>query len=228
MTIGAFALSSPILHWLVIRTYAYIDGFNLYYGAVKGTKCKWLDPKSLLQHVLGDANNILKIKYYTARISARPDNPQAPLRQMIYLEAIKAYIPELEIYYGYYLTNTVRMRLAHPTMGKKYEDVIKTEEKGSDVNLALHVLNDAWHNRYDCAVIISNDSDLSEALRLVKKQHHKQIILLVPGDPSKRPPAIQLKRYAHKTLSIPHETLIKSQMPNPIPGTNLHTPPEWT
>lgn len=210
-----------------MRTYAYIDGFNLYYGALKGNQHKWLDLKSLLHNVLGNAHDILKIKYYTARISARPDNPNSPLRQMIYLEAIKAHIPELEINYGYYLSNTVRMRLAKPTMFRKYENVIKTEEKGSDVNLALHVLNDAWHNRYDCAVIVSNDSDLSEALRLIKKQHQKHIILLVPGDPSKRPPAIQLKRYAHKTISIPQEAIINSQMPNPIPGTNFHKPPEW-
>jgi uncharacterized LabA/DUF88 family protein len=211
-----------------IRTYAYIDGFNLYYGALKGTKYKWLDLKSLLRNVLGDGKQILKIKYYTATISARPDNPRSPLRQMIYLEALKAYTSELEIHYGYYLSNTVRMRLARPTPSKKYEDVIKTEEKGSDVNLALHVLNDAWHNRYDCAVIISNDSDLSEALRLIKKQHRKHIILLVPGDPSKRPPSIQLKRFAHKTISIPPEAITKNQMPSPIPGTNLHIPPEWT
>lgn len=210
-----------------MRTYAYIDGFNLYYGALKGTPYKWLDLKSLLKNVLGNSHDILKIKYYTARISSRPDNPNSPLRQMVYLNAIKSQIPELEISYGYYLSNTVRMRLAKPTIFKKYEDVIKTEEKGSDVNLALHVLNDAWHDRYDCAVIVSNDSDLSESLRLIKKQHQKHIILLVPGDPSRRPPAIQLKRFAHKTISIPVSALIASQLPTTIPDTNLHKPPEW-
>ena len=50
----------------------------------------------------------------------------------------------------------------------EFTQVYKTEEKGSDVNLALHVLNDAWLDQYDCAVIVSNDSDLAESLRLVK------------------------------------------------------------
>jgi uncharacterized LabA/DUF88 family protein len=209
------------------RTYAYIDGFNLYYGALKGTRHKWLDLKLLLSTILGNDHQILKIKYYTARISARSDNPNSPIRQMVYLNAIKAHIPELEISYGYYLSNTVRMRLAKPTLLKKFEDVIKTEEKGSDVNLALHVLNDAWQDKYDCAVIVSNDSDLSESLRLIKKQHKKKIVLLVPGDPSTRPPAIQLKRFAHKTISIPMNAIINSQLPNPIPGTNFHKPAEW-
>ncbi|MDI3467780.1 MAG: hypothetical protein OJF50_006601 [Nitrospira sp.] len=210
-----------------MRTYAYIDGFNLYFGALKGTSHKWLDVKLLLRTVLGNDHHIQKIKYYTARISARPDNPNSPLRQMVYLNAIRAYIPELEIHFGYYLSNVVRMRLAKPTPSKKFEDVIKTEEKGSDVNLALHVLNDAWHDRYDCAVIISNDSDLSEALRLIKKQHKKKIVLLVPGDPSLRPPAIQLKRFAHKTISIPLTAISKSQLPDHIPNTTIHKPAEW-
>ena len=47
--------------------------------------------------------------------------------------------------------------------------IYKTEEKGSDVNLALHLLNDAWLNAFDCAVIVSNDSDLAPALKMVKE-----------------------------------------------------------
>jgi len=47
--------------------------------------------------------------------------------------------------------------------------IVKTEEKGSDVNLAVHLLNDAWLNLYDCAVVISNDSDLAESCRLVSR-----------------------------------------------------------
>ena len=48
------------------------------------------------------------------------------------------------------------------------------QEKGSDVNLAIHVLNDAWKDEYDCAVIVSNDSDLAESLRLIKEQNKKR------------------------------------------------------
>jgi hypothetical protein len=38
--------------------------------------------------------------------------------------------------------------------------VWKNEEKGSDVNLAVHLLDDSWRSGFDCAVIVSNDSDL--------------------------------------------------------------------
>jgi uncharacterized LabA/DUF88 family protein len=58
--------------------------------------------------------------------------------------------------------------------------VIKTEEKGSDVNLAVHLLNDGWLDAYDCAVVVSNDSDIAEAMRLVRHHHGKRIGLITP------------------------------------------------
>jgi hypothetical protein len=36
----------------VMRTYVYIDAFNLYYGALKGTPYKWLDVKALFGSIL--------------------------------------------------------------------------------------------------------------------------------------------------------------------------------
>ena len=58
--------------------------------------------------------------------------------------------------------------------------VIKTEEKGSDVNLAVHLLNDSWLDVYDCAVVVSNDSDIAEAMRLARHHHGKLIGLITP------------------------------------------------
>ena len=56
---------------------------------------------------------------------------------------------------------------------EKFVYVIRTEEKGTDVNLAVNLLNDMWLDKYDCAVIISNDSDLAEAMCLVRKHSEK-------------------------------------------------------
>ena len=38
------------------------------------------------------------------------------------------------------------------------------------MNLAVHMLNDAWMNEFDSAVVVTNDSDISEAMRIVKEQ----------------------------------------------------------
>ncbi len=95
------------------RTIVYIDGFNLYYGCLKNSPYKWLDLKSLFEKLLNDSHKICKIKYFTASISSYGDKDESMLRQKYYLQAIKAYIPELEIYYGHYLTHEINARLVN-------------------------------------------------------------------------------------------------------------------
>ena len=85
------------------RTAVYIDGFNLYYGCVKGTPHRWLDVDQLLRIVL-PKNHITSIKYFTARVKPTPSDPDAPSRQAIYLKALKAHIPHLEIIEGRFLS----------------------------------------------------------------------------------------------------------------------------
>lgn len=125
-----------------MRTIIYIDGFNFYYRAVKNTPYKWLNFKSLFQRLLSQDNQIVSIKYFTAHVSGK-HNTQKPIRQQIYLRALKTFIPEVEIYYGHFLSHEVYAPLAKPTDKNRSVKIIKTEEKGSDVNIAVHLLNDA-------------------------------------------------------------------------------------
>jgi len=206
------------------RTIIYVDGFNFYYGAVRGTPWKWLDPVALYKKVLGPQNKLVKIKYFTARVQPSPSDPNVNNRQNTYLLALQAYCPLIELHYGHFLRHKVTMEHANPP--PLAVDVWKNEEKGSDVNLALHVLNDAWQNTYDCAVIVSNDSDLAESLRLVKAQNHKLIGLVTPGSPSRKT-SYQLKQYADFVSPIRTWMLKSSQLPTPIPGTTIHKPPNW-
>lgn len=104
-------------------------------------------------------------------------NPDQLTRQQVYLRALQT-ILNLRIIYGHFLTHEVMMPLAPPKSG--YARVIKTEEKGSDVNLALHLLSDGYKNVYDAAVIISNDSDLLLPIKFVKTELGKTIGILNP------------------------------------------------
>lgn len=210
-----------------MRTYVYVDGFNLYYGSLKNTNFLWLDLKALFSRLLQPKNQILRIKYYTARVSARLDDLDAPTLQDIYLQALEAHIPELTITEGHFIQKQKNMKLLKPIGGQEYAKVINTEEKGSDVNLAVHMVNDGWRNLYDCAVVCSNDGDLSEALRIVKRELHKTVILVVPGDPNNRRPSVELKRWASYIKRIKPDDLATSQLPNSIPGTSLHKPATW-
>ena len=118
-----------------LRTFVYIDALNLYYGPLRKSPFRWLDLQKLCQLML-PKNDIQAIKYFTALVSARPGDADQPLRQQLYIRALKT-IPNIEIIYGHYLTHVVRMPQDTPPGAKQeYVQVIKTEEKGWDVNLA--------------------------------------------------------------------------------------------
>ena len=67
------------------------------------------------------------------------------------------------------------------------EEVVGTEERDSDVNPAVHLLDDGWLDAYDCAVVVGNDSDIAEAMRLVRDHHGRRIGLITPGTGIRKP-----------------------------------------
>ncbi|MES2585667.1 MAG: NYN domain-containing protein [Pseudomonadota bacterium] len=207
-----------------LRTIVYIDGFNFYYGQLKDGPYKWLDLTKLFKAVLGEENHLVRIKYFTARVQPTDRDPQVNIRQDTYFRALNTHCPEVEIHFGHFLRHKVFAENANPPPNKL--QIFKTEEKGSDVNLALHVLNDAWADAYDCAVIVSNDSDLATALKLVKEQHKKVLGLITPGAP-KRNTSWQLRQYASFVKIIRPWALERSLLPNPIPGTEITRPKSW-
>ncbi len=207
-----------------MRTYVYVDGFNLYYGALKGTAWKWLDLPALFMRVLQAHHDILKVNYFTARVSGTHADQSKSQRQDVYLRALQHYRPEVDVYFGHFLSHRVSAPLAQPIGNRRTAEVIKTEEKGSDVNLAVHLLNDAWLDVYDCAVVVSNDGDLVEAMHLVKEHHGKRIGLVTPGTGR---PSRQLMAHADFIRHTRSNALQRSQLPDPIPGTNIRKPLRW-
>lgn len=208
-----------------IPSVVFVDGFNLYYGAVKGTPYKWLDISKMVQLLL-PKNQILKIKYFTALVNSRPQDPDQPLRQQMYLRALKT-IPNLEIIPGHFLSHEVSMPLANCPPGKQqYVKVIKTEEKGSDVNIATHLLHDGYQGLYGIAIVISNDSDLVEAIRIVRNELKKGVIVL---NPFKNTPSQELNKVATFVKPIRQGVLAASQFPSPIKDSNgtFNKPPKW-
>ena len=192
------------------ETYVYIDGFNLYYGCIKGTAYKWLDLDAFCQRLL-PKDDIQQIRYFTAKVAARPHDPQAPQRQETYLRAL-ATIPKLSIHFGHFLTNIVTLPLARPPrIGSRKAQVVKTEEKGSDVNLAAHALLDGFRHRYDTAVIISNDSDLTEPVRIIRYELGLHVGVINPHPARRR--SRQLSTEAHFFKQVRPSTLASSQFP---------------
>lgn len=90
-----------------MRTRVYVDGYNLYYGCLKGSPHKWLDPLALVRGQL-PRNVIDKLRYFTAQVSARPHDPDQPVRQLTYFRALRT-VPEIEIHLGHFLAHEISM-----------------------------------------------------------------------------------------------------------------------
>ena len=160
-------------------TNIYVDGFNLFYGALKKTSYRWLNLERMCQLLL-PGNTIGEIKYFTAMVSARPNDLTQPVRQQTYIRALGT-LPRVSVHLGHFLTHEVMMPLVVPAgQPQQYVKVIKTGEKGSDVNLATQLLNDAHLGKFDIGVVISNDSDLLGTIRIVREQLGKKVGALNP------------------------------------------------
>lgn len=103
--------------------------------------------------------------------------------------------------------------------------VFRTEEKGSDVNLATELLVDAFNDKFEAAVIVSNDSDLLGPIRVVRRQFGKTVGVLNP----QRHPSFPLKQEADFFKKIRRTALERSQFPDVLMDASgvFHKPPSW-
>ncbi len=160
---------------MALKTNVYVDAFNLYYGCLRKTPYRWLNLAELCAKIL-PRNEIHRIRYFTALVTPRPTDPQQRNRQEMYIRALRT-LPNLTVHTGRYLASKVRMKRAD---GAGTVEVLKSEEKGSDVNLASYLLIDAYRSDCDVAVIVSNDSDLVFPIEHIKQQVGKIIGILNP------------------------------------------------
>ena len=100
---------------------------------------------------------------------------------------------------------------------------MKSEEKGSDVNLATYLLVDAFDDDYEAAVVVSNDSDLAEPIRLVRQKFRKKVLVLHPCGPGRKP-SFELRRVASKSLLVDASLLPACQFPATLTDAHRDDP----
>lgn len=207
-------------------TIVYVDGFNLYFGSLRNTPYKWLNPAALAALELPQ-DQITQVRYFTARISARSDDPDKPRRQEVYLRALRT-VPDVSIHFGRYLRNTTRLALVTPSPGgPRTVEVWKDEEKGSDVNLATWMMLDAVDGRMDTAVVVSNDSDLVTPIKVLRLRFGLKVGVLNPHPIWVR----TIRAAADFYKPIRPGPLSASQLPDPILDANgnviVRKPAQW-
>jgi uncharacterized LabA/DUF88 family protein len=171
-----------------VKANIYVDGFNLYYSALRRRfpDCKWLDLRTLAE-TLFPGDEIARVQYFTARVIARADDPQEATRQQMYLRALAT--RDIEIVLGQFRSGTRWMRRVEPCpngtncpVSEANIHVVATEEKGSDVNLASRLLIDAFRRDCELAIVLTNDTDLVEPIRLARDELGLRVALLSPSE----------------------------------------------
>jgi uncharacterized LabA/DUF88 family protein len=94
------------------------------------------------------------------------------------------------------------------------------------VNLAVHLLNDAWADRFDVALVVSNDSDLAEAISLAR-QRGKPVGVANPSSDVSIKMNFKLYQASSFKRRIEEKHLKASLLPDLIPGTTISKPAGW-
>ena len=191
-------------------TNLYIDGFNLYYRALKDTPFKWLDLNKLAE-VLFPSDSILRVCYFTARITSRPTDPSQAQRQQTCLRALDT-LANVDIYYGNFRPRSITRPLVNPVPGlPTFVTVRDSEEKGSDVNLAMRLLVDGFNRTFEQAAVITNDSDLAGPVQYVRDELRLPVVVV---NPDMRSPTQQtLQSVATRIVRLRRSHLRQSLFP---------------
>ncbi|MCH7706636.1 MAG: NYN domain-containing protein [Chloroflexi bacterium] len=221
-----------------MHTYVYIDGFNLYNGAVKRTPYKWLNLAEVCR-LLFPGDQVAVIHYFTARVIGFDHDLQAPDRQEVYLNALRT-LPNIRIHADGWFSS-------HPTLLPQYplayipEDqkppprppqlvqVVRQEEKRTDVDLATHLLMDCFNDLFEQAVVISNDGDLALPIRMVRDEFHKQITVVNPRHRGRVTRG--LRHSANSYIHFINRTLLaQCQFPSELTDATgtISKPPRWS
>ena len=214
-----------------MKANVYIDGFNLYYGSLKGTPYKWLNLLAMCQKLLPH-RSIERIRYFTARIRELPHDKRAPVRQNDYLRALDI-LPNLTIHYGKFVSRPQKwpaypLNYLVPDGPPVMAQIMRTEEKRSDVNLATMLLLDCVDDFFDEAVVISNDSDLTLPIEYAGKRFSKKVGVISPQRNAN--PSAELSKVATWTYkSINQSVLAASQFPAivKVGNTQIVKPAAW-
>lgn len=229
------------------RVGVYVDGYNLYYGGRnimgRGTPdWRWLDVRSLAQSLFGSnsvppwaSGQVTRVVYCTARIGGS-SNPGSIRDQNAYIEALAAHGSIDVLEEGFFREKTVRgphatrgtngkpQLVSPPVMG----EVATREEKGSDVNVASHLLIDVLEGSIDAAIVVSNDSDLK--FPIVRARQHVPVGMVNPHG-RKRQTAGALKGSpqdgvgGHWWRALQPDDFTQHQLPDPVGP--IHKPLGW-
>lgn len=219
-----------------LRTSIYVDGYNLYYGRLRGTGYKWLDVVALFSDMVRTvhpASDILAVKFFTAPALTRfATHGSASMQaQNDYHRALLARYPDcFEVVLGAHTCEPDGTALPVFAEGQPFDKtktvkVWRIVEKKTDVNLALSMYRDANRGLVEQVVLVSNDSDAEPTLCALRQDFPALklgvVMPLLHGTESGkrgRPASRALQELAHWCRTyIRDDELQRAQLPVQVP-----------
>ena len=182
------------------RVLALIDGFNYYHRLnefqQKSPRCvKWLNYRSLIESWLSDEEKQhLEIIYFSAKAKHR--GADVILRHNIYIQALESV--NIRCILGEFKPKGIKKcRQCERCNGcnsqqdnKKLE---RWEEKNTDVNIGITLLEYTIYNKYDKCLLLSSDSDFIPAVKRAKEINPNNKIIICPPPIARNKPAKRIE-----------------------------------
>lgn len=198
------------------RVALFVDGFNLYHGLHEKFRRQylWLDLWTLGERLLKPAQELVSVRYFTARVR---NDPQGAARQVEYLGALEE--RGVEIVEG-------RFQEKNKTCRRCQAQWRSYEEKESDVNLCVSLMSAAFANQFDVALILSADGDMIPAIKAVKELN-PTLRMIAAFPPARSSEA--LKRAVDGHLYVGRDKIRGSQFPDSYQGHQriFNRPSHW-
>lgn len=211
------------------RVTFYVDGFNFYYGLRTEKRVNhdwqqayWIDLVKLFSQFMGKEQCLEKVIYFTAA----PLNPDKSSRQSAFLRANKLLNGDkFEVVRGKYMEKQIQCPKC------KYS-ISKPEEKKTDVNLTIRMIEDCMKDRTDILVLVSGDSDFIPPIEFIQKNYtNKHIRVYFPPAIFSSNLTANMKYNKGKIIYL-HKNLLKfinSKMPDEVTkdGKTYTIPDKW-
>jgi len=193
------------------RVACFIDGFNLYHSIkdLGEPYLKWVDLWKLSETFIDPSIHDLTTVYYFSAYATWL--PEAHQRHQWYVKALRA------------AGVTPVMGNFKPRQKRCHNcdrEWIEHEEKETDVNAAIWIINEARKNTFDHAFIMSGDSDLSPAVRMLKMEYPEKIVKVIAM--VGRPHSKELGKGLKKLSKIKKIHLERSLLPSEIYDSKGH------
>lgn len=229
-------------------TAVFVDGYNLYYGCIRGTPYKWLDLLKLFDKLLHEQDpqaSLVTLKYCTAPALGKfATHGQASAEaQQSYHRALETAHPKrFSIMLGQHSFDKNGTLLPKFVKDSPYDRnnrvrVWKLEEKQTDVNLALSMYRAACSGNFKQLVVCSNDSDIAPVLEALRQDFPEITLGVVlprrapaAGINTYRAASASLEKYADWTRHhLLDSELESAQLPDMIPTSKkpIRKPTHW-